>query len=201
MARKIDFVDRNVSLFLRRFHISDVPSDNVMLWNVAPKWPPRKPMEFAETCEEMVSKSGPLAHLVLWMPCEHLHEPVFEPTTMMDPWLCQGTILSGSDPLHIGYVYSRSHSRVDWGSNLILDERKKRGPNSSRTVEFMLEKLLAPGDTVVDPFAHGSAVLPIWSRRKGLRYIGYTSSAAKHKEIVKALAQIELPGIQMALPT
>lgn len=198
-------LEKNTDLRMGRLDPSSLKK-HVKLWNVAPRWPgsakaPCEPMELAELVREMYVASGPDTHLVLWMPAERLHNTLFEPADMAGNWRCDGTVISGSDPIHIGYAYSHTRSKVDWGSKLILDERKKRGPSSTKAVKFILDKLTQPGDLVADAFAHASAVLPIWSRRSGLRYIGYTTSKAKHKTICKALAQIELPGIQMELPS
>ena len=180
------------------------PCDKVSLWNLAPlSWPGARNSKMNDRdlealMVEALRHSAKPAHLVLWMPAKELHRTLFDPLTMSGRWSPIGTILSGSDPLHVGYVYSNSRSWVDWATELILDGKGARGPNSTKTIKFMLDELGDHSGVIVDLFAHRSAVLPCWSRRLRHRYVGYTRSKKTFSSIVTALAQVELPGIQLS---
>ena len=199
------YKEKKTELYRSRFSMEKLAEKHVSIWNIAPVWPGRAKAKLTEGgLEDLMSdtynRSADRAHLILWMPASELHQTPFDPLDMCGPWLPMATVLSGSDPLHIGYVYARSRSKVNWDTKLILDERGKRGPSSSKTVKFLLERLGDIVGPVVDPFAHRSAVLPIWARRKGFRYVGYTPSKKTYATMVKALAQEELPGIQLEVP-
>jgi len=181
--------------------------DHPDLWVLSPVWPGRSKakvsagqlQDFISQCHHNSTRN---AHLVLWMPSSELHRTPFNPIDMVGFWLPKAVILSGTNPLQVGYVYAKSYSPVKWHTRLILDERKKRGMSSSSTVKFMLEELLPEGrGFVADPFAHESAKLPIWCRRMRLQYTGSVRSKKSYKEMVKLLAQQELPGIQLSIPT
>lgn len=178
--------------------------DKVSLWNLAPpSWPGARGSKMNDRdlealMAETFRHSAERAHLVLWMPAKELHRTPFDPLTMSGLWSSIGTILSGSDPMHIGFVYANSHSWVKWTTKLILDGKGKRGPNSTKAVKFVIDELGDLSGPIVDLFAHRSAVLPSWSRRLRHRYIGYTRSKKSFSSIVTALAQVELPGIQLS---
>lgn len=199
------YKEKGTKLYRARFSMDRLSEKQISIWNVAPIWPGRSKTQMSERqlaalMEEAYNRSSDKAHLILWMPASELHQTPFDPLDMCGPWLPMATLLSGSDPLHIGYLYARSRSKVDWDTRLILDERGKRGPNSSKTVKFLLECLGDIDGAIIDPFAHRSAVLPIWARRMGIRYVGYTASKKGYQMMVKALAQVELPGIQLEIP-
>ena len=176
------------------------------LWNIAPAWPgtAKAKMNEADLTRLMCAayeRSAEHAHLVLWMPASMLHRSTFDPLSGNGPWTPVTTIISGSNPVHIGYVYSRSRSASQyWRSKLMLDHRGCRGSSSSTAMKFLLTEFGIEHTFVVEPFAHRSAALAIWSRRLGYDYIGYTRSKKTYREIVKALAQQEIPGIQLQLP-
>ncbi len=197
--------NRQTKLYRARFSFDKLDIPPASLWNLAPIWPGRDRAKVTEDQLEALmsgaySRSADRGYLVLWMPAIELHQTIFDPLDQCGPWCPMATILSGSNPLHIGYVYARSRSKVNWETKLIPDERGKRGPSSSKTVKFLLESLGNIPGPIVDPFAHKSAVLPIWARRKGLHYVGYTASKKSYQDMIKALAQVELPGIQLELP-
>jgi len=199
------YKDRKTRLYRKSFSIEKLKVDNVSIWNLAPVWPGRTKAKLTDDqlvtlLDDAYSRSADRAHLVLWMPASELHQSLFDPVNMSGPWVLAGTVFSGSDPMHIGFVYARSRSRVDWDTKLILDVKGRRGPSSSKTMKFLLERLGDIAGPIVDPFAHKSAVLPIWARRMGFRYVGYTASRKAYGDIVKALAQVELPGIQLEVP-
>ena len=205
----MDYKSKKVELYKSRFSVKEahekLDGKTVSLWNIAPVWPGRSKSkvgdsQLAKLVRGVYDLSDETAHMVLWMPSSELHKSMFDPMGMCGPWILHATLFSGSDPLHIGFVYARSRSRVDWGTKLILDERGKRGPSSTKAVKFMLDTLVDNGGLVADPFAHRSAALPVWTRRKGLRYVGFTSSKKSYAAIVWALAQEELPGIQLEVP-
>lgn len=179
------------------------PKDPVDLWVLAPPWPHSEKsvsmtLSYLLRCSEISNRD---AHLVLWMPADELYRTELNPLEIRG-WRCGGVVVSGSDPLHVGYCYSKGTSLVTWNTKLILDERGKRGTSSSKAMKFVLDKLTSgPDNVVADPFTHESAVLPIWCRRLGHRYSGRTRSRITHKKVTKALAQVELPGIQLSLPT
>jgi len=135
------------------------------------------------------------------MPADELYRTALDPLKIRG-WRCGGVVVSGSDPLHVGYCYSKGTSLVTWNTKLILDERGKRGTSSSKTMKFILDKLTSgPDNVIADPFTHESATLPIWCRRLGRRYTGRVRSKIVCRKVMKALAQVELPGIQLSLPT
>jgi len=199
------YKDRKTELYRSRFSMEKLSEKQVSFWNIAPVWPGRDKAkmtekELADLLGNAYNRSADRAHLVLWMPASELHISLFDPMGDSGPWLLQATVFSGSHPLHIGFVYSRSRSKVDWETKLILDAKGRRGPSSPLAMKFLLERL---GDTVgpiVDPFAHKSSVLPIWARRFSMRYVGYTASKKAYGQMVRALAQVELPGIQLEVP-
>lgn len=198
--------EKKVELHRAKFSVGKLKVFSVSLWNIAPVWPGRPKAKLTEQglCDlvrEAYARSSNNAHMILWMPASELHRSEFDPISMCDPWISQSTIFSGGNPLHIGFVYARSQSKVDWDTKLILDAKGRRGPSSPKTMRFALDKLGDIKGPVVDPFAHRSAVLPIWTRRKGIRYVGFTSSKKSYNSIVKALAQVELPGIQLTVLT
>lgn len=197
--------ERNTKLYRKRFSIESCDAEHVSIWNIAPVWPGRSKAklsakQLADLMDGAFSRSADHGHLVLWMPASELHQTPFDPLDMCGPWIPSATILSGSAPLHIGFVYSRSRSKASWETKLILDERGKRGPSSSLTVKFMLENLGDVVGPIVDPFAHSSAILPKYARIQGFRYVGYTASKKAYREIANKLAQVELPGIQLEVP-
>ena len=176
------------------------------LWNIAPPWPgtAKAKLDEAGLTKLMCAAyqhSAERAHLVLWMPASSLHQSAFDPLAHNGPWTSVATIISGSNPVHIGYVYARSRTASQyWGSKLILDSGGSRGSSSSVAMKFLLTQLGIEHTFVVEPFAHRSAALAIWSRRLNYDYIGYTRSKKTYRDIVKALAQQEIPGIQLGLP-
>jgi hypothetical protein len=189
-----------------RFKFEKDDPKEVGLWNFAPIWPGRDKarldeIQLARLIQEAYYRTTTGGHLILWMPATELHRTPFDPVEMCLAWSRRATIISGSDPIHIGYVYSKGGpSRARWTTKLILDERGKRGPNSSHAVKFVLETLLPDGGFVVDPYAHKSGILPIWCRRLGISYRGHAASKASYQAISKGLAQVELPGIQIDVP-
>ena len=196
----------NVILNHRRFSFDNGIPKNVNFWNFAPVWPGRErarlePKEFSRQIRSAINYTAPGGHLVLWMPASELHRTPVDPVAM-HPWITQGTLISGSYPVHIGYIYSAGNTGlVKWDTKLILDSRGKRGANSSLAMRFLLESLLlAPQSLVVDPYASKSAILPTWCRRMGISYRGYIASSKLYEEAEKRLAQVEIPGIQLDIP-
>lgn len=184
---------------------------SVRLWNMAPIWPGRPRAKLTakrlnEQITEAYNLTSPTGFMVLWMPAVELHRTPFDPIEMAYHWTAMSTVLSGMRPLHIGYVYCKGFDiTADWGSKLILDNTG-RGPSSSLTMKWLLEKLFTIGNTgvmssglVVDPYAHRSVQLAKWCRRFNIQYRGYIRSKKGFEAAQEALAQIELPGIQQAL--
>jgi len=203
--------EKKTKLYRGRFKVENLTTANVALWNVAPIWPGTdraklRASDLQRLMELSYSWSMNGSHFVLWMPSNVLHESHFDPIGMCAPWSPVSTIISGSDPVHIGYVYLRSGClRAPapgryWGSKMILAPRGERGSSSSVAMRFLLDRLPVKDGFIVEPFAHRSAALPIWSRRLGYEYIGYAGSKKRYGHMVKALAQVELPGIQLGLP-
>jgi len=202
---KMAYNDRKTKLYRANFSMEKLKAEHVSFWNVAPVWPGRGKAKLTEKdlsalLDEAYSRSADHAHMVLWMPASELHISLFDPMGDAGPWLLQATVLSGSHPLHIGFVYSRSRPKVDWDTKFILDTNGRRGPSSALTMKFLLSRLGDTVGTIVDPFAHKSAALPIWARRFGIRYVGYQASKRSYASMVKTLAQVELPGIQLEVP-
>ena len=200
---KKTYEDKGIKLVKGDFDFESI--SNVSLWNMAPVWPGRKKSRLSVTdlsgiVEKCYNLSRPSAYMVLWIPASELHQTLFDPQEC-SPWLCQGTILSGSHPMHIGYVHTRGGASLSHPTRLILDERGKRASSSSKAMKYLLEELLSYGQHLVaDPFGHRSAVLPIWCRRLHHRYVGAVRSKASYIEMANRLAQEELPGIQLEIP-
>lgn len=195
----------DVKVYRQRFSFAKCDVKRAGLWSVAPIWPGRArakltAQQLEDFLVEAYHRSSDTAHLVLWMPAAELHRTPFDPLDQAGPWLPMATLLSGAGKMTVGYIYARSRSPIAWDSKVVLDARGLRGPNSSKTVKLLLEALGNIDGPIVDPYAHKSAVLPTWARRRGHQYAGYTASKASYQEISKALAQVELPGIQLELP-
>lgn len=206
------YEDEAAKVYRKKFDIENMDVDDVALWNLAPVWPGKEKAELNEWDLNMLiraiyNRSSEYGHMVLWMPAAALHNSLFDPVSMCGPWTPASTVISGSYPIHIGYVYSRAHAGYSagdksdryWGTKLILDEKGKRGSSSSLAMKFLLQRLRIGKGLIVEPFAHRSATLALWSRRLGHEYVGYTGSKKAYAEITKELAQAELPGIQMEL--
>jgi hypothetical protein len=187
----------------------------VSLWNVSPpRWPGEanarmKPEELAILLKRAYDHSQERAHLVLWIPGPELHQTMLSPLDDVDPWMSQGTIFSGDKTgMNIGFVYAKGPTSIYWESKVLLDERGKRGAASSHAMRFILEHLLPRVSNpwvydrhrIVDMFMHRSGQLPLWSRRCGFQYVGYTASKKTFAVVKEKLAQGELPGIQVPLP-
>jgi hypothetical protein len=197
------YEEKMTKLCLGGFDISSV--NGVALWIISPDWSRWGRPGDASIAEEWgltrnaYDRSITGGVMILWLPVSRVHEYPFHPDEC-DPWTCCGTIISGSDPLYIGYVY-RKGKPLDWNLRVIRDSRGRRASSSSKTVKFMLEEFVAEGQKVVEPYAHSRAILPIWCRMQAISYLGFTSSPQTYGRIVKELAQVELPGIQLALPS
>lgn len=203
-----EYNDRGILLRRGNFDFDRLKKDfvKVSLWNLSPVWPGREKAKLNEhelrgVVQNCYDHSENNACLVLWMPASELHQTVFDPQDC-SPWFCKGCIFSGTHPMHIGFVHTRGHRPVDQTTKLIPDARGKRGSSSSKTMKYLLKNFAPNGFGVVgEPFGHRSAQLPIWCRRLGYRYIGAVRSKSAHIEMTKRLAQEELPGIQLELPT
>jgi len=202
--------EKLIILYERKFNFNIRELKNVSLWNFDPVWPRSKSESGGVrlTGDKLVGqisnayyKSLDDGHLVLWMPAAELHRAVIDPANLETPWKPQATILSGTSPIYVGYIFAKQKSYVDWATTFIPDERSKRGPSSSKSMKFLLEKLV-PNDRalVVDPYPDRSAVLPIWCRRMLISYVGYAGSKSVYQDMKKKLAQVELPGIQLSMP-
>lgn len=201
------YKDKKTKLYRKRFSMERLKTKKVSLWNIAPDWPGISTSKskvdagyLAILMKESFLRSADHAHLILWMPASELHRTPFDPVTECGDWTPIATIISGSDPIHIGYVYVNSQSWIDWTTQFIHDARGKRGCSSSKTVKFVIEEFGDDRGPIVDVFAHSSALLPVWARRAGHRYIGYTSSKKAYIKIASSLAQVELPDIQLEMP-
>ena len=187
----------------------------VSLWNVQPPhWPGTAKAKLdmhglAKMVQRMYDRSQHSAHLVLWQPMSELHESMLHPLDDVGGWMAKATILSGDTRgMHIGWVYSKGATPVDWDSKVIIDQRGCRGAASSCTMKFLVERLLRKDTSVwvydvrrvVEPFMHKSAQLPLWTRRTGVHYVGYTSSKHTFVSVKEKLDQFEIPGIQQMLP-
>ena len=185
------------------------------LWNIAPpRWPESDGASLTtEDLQKLLlrtyKRSQNNAHLVLWMPDRELHQTLINPLEDLDPWTLQSTILSGSaSGMHIGWVFSKGPSPVDWESKVLFDERRSRGAGSSAAMKFVLERILKKttgawtydSRRIVEPFIHRSGQMALWSRRVGVKYVGYTTSKRTYAGVKEKLAQVELPGIQVRLP-
>lgn len=174
------------------------------LWNFAPRWPGHPKAFTPQDLESKIRRAYDLTYaggfLVLWMPATQLHRTQFDPLDMTAPWTAMSTIISGANPISIGFVYGKGFQRAaDWGCKLILDTQDRHGANSSLTVKWVLERLCSHGGPVFDPYADRSARLAQWCRRLGIGYRGHIRGKKNREAARKVLAQIELPGIQTNL--
>ena len=179
---------------------------DIRLWHFAPIWPGRQKARVdAKGLERQLKRAYELTRpqglLVLWIPAVELHRTPFDPLDMAGSWTAMSTIISGSKPIYIGYVYCKGHSSAaDWGSKLILDTESHRGPSSSLTMKWLLDTLMdKETGFVVDPYAHKSATLAQWCRRLNIPYWGCIRGKKGFEAAQKTLAQVELPGIQQPL--
>lgn len=187
-----------VKLYNGDLNLDDV--NGVGLWNISLKlsrWgrPVSTPIHSAwNYLGPSYEKTIDGGMLVLWFPAFELVRRAYDPLEM-GPWVPRGVVLSGWGKAEVGYIYSKGG-----GSSLsrMLDTRDGRGVTSSMAMKYLVD--MARGK-VVDPYAHACAILPIWCRRSLISYIGWTESAPTYDGIVKKLAQVELPGIQLELPT
>lgn len=202
-------------LHRRKFGIKRIERQegmDVSLWNVSfPRWPgsPKSKIgvdKARELLKKMYGRSQAISHMVLWMPAIELHRSELDPLEDLGSWLPMATIFSGSlKRLEIGFVYAKGRSTVNWDNIIIPDDRGKCGSASSHAMKFIVERLQIKEPyydmrRIVEPFVHADGQLALWSRRLGIRYVGYTSSKSNFKKVKGKLAQIELPGIQIALP-
>lgn len=202
------YSDRNTTLRKGDFDFEALSQDfsRVSLWNLAPTWPGRDRAKLSEEdlyglIQKCYEHSENNACLILWMPASELHQTVFDPKDC-SPWFCKGCIFSGTHPMHIGFIHTRGRCSVNQPTKLMPDARGKRGSSSSKTMKYLLKTFVPNGSGVVaEPFGHRSAQLPIWCRRLGHRYIGAVRSRSAYIEMTNRLAQEELPGIQLELPT
>ncbi len=176
----------------------------VSLWNISPPSWPGEDLDVLVHLSHKYSQSR--AHLVIWVPDNELHHGYIRVEDISE-WTPRATILSGDDSkMHIGRVYSKGETVVDRAATVLLDERKKRGSDSSLAIKTILETLMPPAGRldmpgmVVEPFTHRSGELAVWTRRMGLYYLGYTGSKKTFSAVKEKLAQAELPGIQIELP-
>ncbi len=207
------YEDEAAKVYRKKFDIEDTDVSDVALWNLSPVWPGKEKADLNEwdlhvLIRAIHRRSSEYGHMVLWMPAASLHNSPFDPVSMCGPWTPVSTVISGSYPIHVGYVYSRAYAgysasdKTDryWGTKLLLDEKGSRGASSSLAMKFLLKRLRIGSGLIVEPFAHRSATLALWARRLGHEYVGYTASKKAYGEIAKRLAQAELPGIQLDLP-
>jgi len=186
----------------------------VSLWNISPpRWPgspgsimnPDYLIRMIKRAHDRTQANG---HLVIWMPHRELHQTEVNLLGDMGGWTVQSTILSGSEKgMSIGYIYSKWPTPIDFDSQILLDERGRRGPGSSHAMRFLLDKLVKSRggmqyevQRVVEPFVHRSGQMALWSRREGIQYMGYMASETTFEAVKEKLAQVELPGIQIPLP-
>lgn len=173
------------------------------LWHFAPRWPGTHPKAYtAQDLQAKIQRAYDLAykggHLILWMPSTQLHKTAFNPLSAAAPWKSIGTVISGASPISIGFIYARD-PQSDRGCKLILDTQGHHGPSSSLTMRWLVEQFCVQGGPVCDPYAHRSAQLAQWCRRRGISYQGHIRGKANRESARKILAQIELPGIQIQL--
>lgn len=186
----------------------------VSLWNISPpRWPgspgsildPKLLGRMIKRAYDCTQGNG---HLVIWMPHRELHQTEMNLLGDMGGWTVQATVLSGSKRgMNIGYIYSKGPTPIDFDSKVLLDEDLRRGPSSSHAMKFLLDKLVIPRpglqyetQRVVEPFINRSGQMALWSRRSGVKYMGYTTSETTFEAVKEKLAQVELPGIQVRLP-
>ncbi len=187
----------------------------VSLWNISPpRWPGSpgsilQPKDINGLLKRSFDYTQSGGHLVLWLPLRELHQTEVDLLGDTGGWMAQANIVSGDKSgMNIGYVYSKGPSLLDFDSKVLLDERGRRGPGSSHAMRFLLDDILESPRRglqyetrrVVEPFMHKSSQMALWTRRRGIRYVGYTSSVKTFDAAKEKLAQVELPGIQMALP-
>ncbi len=179
---------------------------DIQLWNFAPIWPGRAkarldPEKLERQLQRAYEVTKPQGLLILWMPATELHRTPFDPLDNCGHWTAMSTIISGSKPIHIGYVYSKGHNQTaNWGCKLILDTEGHRGPSSSLAMKWLLDTFMdSKSGFVADPYAHKSATLAQWCRRLNIPYWGYIRGKKNFEAAQKILAQVELPGIQQAL--
>jgi len=178
----------------------------IRLWHLAPIWPGRSKARIsAKELERQLKRAyeatAPQGLLVLWMPATELHRTPFDPLDMVGRWTAMSSIISGSNPVHIGYVYSKGRNLIaDWGCKLILDTQGRQGSSSSLTMKWLLETLMDGHEgAVADPYAHKSATLAQWCRRLNIPYLGNIRGSRSFEAAQRVLAQVELPGIQQPL--
>lgn len=195
-----------VSLDRGTLELDKILHTDVKLWHLAPIWPGREKArinagELERLIKGVYELTRPQGLMVLWMPAAELHRTPFDPLDMVGNWTAMSTIISGSKPIRIGYVYSKEHNRTaDWGCKLILDTEGRQGPSSSLTMKWLLDTLVDGKDgCVVDPYAHRSVTLAQWCRRLNIPYHGFIRGKNGFEAAQKRLAQVELPGIQQQL--
>jgi hypothetical protein len=179
---------------------------DIQMWHFAPIWPGRAkaridPAELERQLSRAYEKTAHQGLLVLWMPASELHRTPFDPLDNCSHWTAMSTIISGSNPVYIGYIYSKGRNQAaNWGCKLILDTEGRKGPSSSLTMKWLLETLMDSEDGfVIDPYAHKSATLAQWCRRLNIPYWGCIRGGKNCEAAKKMLAQVELPGIQQSL--
>ena len=182
---------------------TSLPVERISLWHFAPRWPnhPKARLtaqELAAQLKRAYMAAVPSAHMVLWMPASYLHYTSFDPLAMAKPWNCFSTLISGADKPTIGYIYSTNPGARGWGSEVLFDARG-RGPSSSGSMKLILDRLDTTGGSILDPYAHKSATLAMWSRRWNIPYWGYIHGKKNYESARKVLEQVELPGIQTSL--
>ena len=117
-------------------------------------------------------------------------------------WIPHSSLVSGSgENICIGIILSNQlvKDKRLWGDNKNIWS-VQGGSKSSETCKWLLDRLMPDGEgIVVDPYAQ-SADLASWCKRLNVEYRGYTENQELRDKIEKALAQLELPGIQEVLP-
>jgi len=181
---------------------SRLPNTRIGLWHFAPRWPdhPKARVtatKLASEIKQAYMATDPLSFFILWMPASYLHRTSFDPLSMAKPWHCFSTIISGAQKPTIGYVYATNPSIRGWGNTVIFDN-EGRGPTSSITVKFLLDRLNFDG-AILDPYASQTAKLAVWCKRWNIPYWGYIRGKKSHASARRILKQIELPGIQQSL--
>ncbi len=168
------------------------------LWNFSPRFPIPDAAALERVLAKIYENTNEDGYLLFWMPAAQLHRVSFDPVRMVGEWVPIGTLLSGVNPIYVGYAYvRRRRPGLDFGCKLILDVEGRAGVSSSLTAKWVLERFCEHGGPVFDPYAHSSAQLAQWCRRLGIGYRGHIDSKKNREVARKILAQIELPAVQM----
>ena len=172
--------------------------DKIRLWWLAPLF-----KDLKQCCRQLDGEFAVLsdikAYAIIWMKPAWLGSRLFKQPEL-DKWMPRTVILSGAgNDVSLGVILTK---HVDEEDPFLWRRFKniwslKSGSKSSATCKWILTRLKE--GAVCDPYAR-DPTLATWCRRLNIGYHGYTKNKAIRRQIETALAQTELPGIQVDLP-